>query len=114
MSFSVGEGESFGIIGLNGAGKTTAVECVSGLRIPDSGSISIYGLSPHDQQDEPALFAASPPGGEPCTSRRPGRPDPRGTRLVSQDVSLGRRSVGLGDEIQGRARLVLSLGPVVD
>ena len=46
VSFSIGEGEIFGIIGPNGAGKTTTVECISGLRIPDSGSISVYGLSP--------------------------------------------------------------------
>ena len=46
VSFSINEGEIFGIIGPNGAGKTTAVECISGLREPDSGSISIHGLSP--------------------------------------------------------------------
>src|SRR5438046_8518998 len=46
VSFSIKEGEIFGIIGPNGAGKTTAVECISGLRTPDSGSISIQGLSP--------------------------------------------------------------------
>src|SRR5437879_9466023 len=46
VSFSIKEGEIFGIIGPNGAGKTTAVECISGLRVPDSGSISIHGLSP--------------------------------------------------------------------
>ncbi len=46
VSFSINEGEIFGIIGPNGAGKTTTVECISGLRRPDSGSISIYGLSP--------------------------------------------------------------------
>ena len=46
VSFSIKEGEIFGIIGPNGAGKTTTVECISGLRVPDSGSVSIYGLSP--------------------------------------------------------------------
>src|SRR5437899_10589054 len=46
VSFSIKEGEIFGIIGPNGAGKTTAVECISGLRAPDSGSITIHGLSP--------------------------------------------------------------------
>ncbi len=45
VSFSIREGEIFGIIGPNGAGKTTSVECISGLRAPDSGSISVYGLS---------------------------------------------------------------------
>jgi ABC-2 type transport system ATP-binding protein len=52
VSFSIQEGEIFGIIGPNGAGKTTTVECISGLRVPDSGSISIYGLSPQVDRDK--------------------------------------------------------------
>ena len=51
VSFSIEEGEIFGIIGPNGAGKTTTVECISGLRVPDSGSISVYGLSPQRDRD---------------------------------------------------------------
>jgi ABC-2 type transport system ATP-binding protein len=53
VSLSIHEGEIFGVIGPNGAGKTTIVECVSGLRAPDSGSISVYGLSP--QKDRNAI-----------------------------------------------------------
>ncbi|NUL45101.1 ABC transporter ATP-binding protein [Cellulosimicrobium funkei] len=56
VSFTVEEGEVFGIIGPNGAGKTTTVESIAGLRVPDSGSISVLGLDPvkdrkvvHDQ-----------------------------------------------------------------
>jgi ABC-2 type transport system ATP-binding protein len=52
VSFSIGEGEIFGIIGPNGAGKTTSVECISGLRAPDSGSISVYGLSPQKDRNK--------------------------------------------------------------
>lgn len=52
VSFSIQEGEIFGIIGPNGAGKTTTVECISGLRAPDSGSISVYGLSPRRDRDK--------------------------------------------------------------
>lgn len=51
VSFAIREGEIFGIIGPNGAGKTTTVECISGLRVPDSGSISVYGLSPQHDRD---------------------------------------------------------------
>lgn len=51
VSLSVREEEIFGIIGPNGAGKTTTVECISGLRAPDSGSISVYGLSPLRDRD---------------------------------------------------------------
>ncbi|MFC4592237.1 ABC transporter ATP-binding protein [Sphaerisporangium corydalis] len=46
VSFSVTEGEIFGILGPNGTGKTTAVECVEGLRRPDGGSIRVLGLDP--------------------------------------------------------------------
>src|SRR5215467_89333 len=52
ISFSIREGEIFGIIGPNGAGKTTCVECISGLRAPDSGSISVYGLSPQKDRNK--------------------------------------------------------------
>ncbi|QDY75210.1 ABC transporter ATP-binding protein [Streptomyces qinzhouensis] len=46
ISFTVEEGEIFGILGLNGAGKTTSVECIEGLRVPDSGRIRVAGLDP--------------------------------------------------------------------
>jgi ABC-2 type transport system ATP-binding protein len=46
VSFSVAEGEIFGLLGLNGAGKTTAVECIQGLRRPDGGHVSVLGLDP--------------------------------------------------------------------
>jgi len=54
ISFSVNAGEIFGIVGPNGAGKTTTVESVSGLRQPDSGSISVLGLDPQRDHYEVA------------------------------------------------------------
>jgi ABC-2 type transport system ATP-binding protein len=51
VSFAIREGEIFGIIGPNGAGKTTTVECISGLRVPDSGSVSVYGFSPQEDRN---------------------------------------------------------------
>ncbi len=39
-------GEVVGLIGANGAGKTTAVECIQGLRRQDAGSIRVLGLDP--------------------------------------------------------------------
>ena len=56
ISLLINEGEIFGIIGPNGAGKTTTVECISGLRVPDSGSVSIYGLSPHRDRNRIRKF----------------------------------------------------------
>jgi ABC-2 type transport system ATP-binding protein len=52
VSFSIAEGEIFGIIGPNGAGKTTMVECISGLRVPDSGTVTVYNLNPNDDREE--------------------------------------------------------------
>ena len=44
LSFSLHKGEMFGLLGTNGAGKTTALRMVSTLIKPDSGSISVLGL----------------------------------------------------------------------
>jgi ABC-2 type transport system ATP-binding protein len=37
VSFEVNDGEIFGLLGPYGAGKTTTMECVEGLRTPDAG-----------------------------------------------------------------------------
>ncbi len=44
ISFQVGKGEVFGMLGPNGAGKTTTVEIIEGLRVADSGKVSVFGL----------------------------------------------------------------------
>ncbi len=49
VSFDVEQGEIFGLIGPNGAGTTTTMECVEGLRTPDGGTISVLGLDPARQ-----------------------------------------------------------------
>ncbi|MFD4367000.1 ABC transporter ATP-binding protein [Rhodococcus sp. NPDC058521] len=46
LTLSVDEGEVVGILGPNGSGKTTTVECVAGLRRPDGGSVRVAGLNP--------------------------------------------------------------------
>ena len=43
LSLKINEGEIVGFIGLNGAGKTTAIKMMTGILIPDSGSIKING-----------------------------------------------------------------------
>ena len=43
LNFSVNQGEIFAILGVNGAGKTTALECMEGLKKYDSGTVSITG-----------------------------------------------------------------------
>lgn len=43
LNFSVCQGEIFALLGVNGAGKTTALECIEGLRKFDGGSIEVHG-----------------------------------------------------------------------
>lgn len=46
VSFSVKSGEILAIIGQNGSGKTSTVECLEGLRKPDNGLIQVFGKNP--------------------------------------------------------------------
>ncbi|MDI6818256.1 MAG: ABC transporter ATP-binding protein [Methanothermobacter thermautotrophicus] len=50
LSFSVAEGELMGIIGHNGAGKTTAIRIIAGILHPDSGTVRVGG---HDVTEDP-------------------------------------------------------------
>lgn len=43
ISFEVKEGEIFGFLGANGAGKTTALKMLTGLLTPSSGSATVAG-----------------------------------------------------------------------
>jgi len=52
LSFAVEKGEIFGLIGPNGSGKTSTVECIQGLRERDSGEIRVLGLDPARERAE--------------------------------------------------------------
>jgi ABC-type polysaccharide/polyol phosphate transport system ATPase subunit len=43
VSFEVSEGEAFGIVGHNGSGKSTMLKCLSGILVPDGGSVAVRG-----------------------------------------------------------------------
>lgn len=43
LDFQIEKGEVFALLGVNGAGKTTALECIEGLRKYDSGAITVNG-----------------------------------------------------------------------
>jgi len=54
VSLHVGQGERFGLIGPNGSGKTTMINCISGALINESGRVvfqgeDITGLKPHQR-----------------------------------------------------------------
>jgi ABC-2 type transport system ATP-binding protein len=50
VSFSVHEGEIFGVLGPNGSGKSTLIRLLATLLLPDGGSIQVFG---HDVAREP-------------------------------------------------------------
>ena len=52
LCFEVGEGEIFGFLGANGAGKTTALRILCGLSKPTSGEIKVAGFDAYTQSEE--------------------------------------------------------------
>lgn len=55
VSFDVGEGEIIGLLGLNGAGKSTTLKCLVGLLAPSAGTVIIDGLN---VEDDPGALAS--------------------------------------------------------
>jgi ABC-2 type transport system ATP-binding protein len=126
VSFEVESGEIFGLLGPNGSGKTTTVECLQGLRRADGGRIRVFGLDPAadamklrrlvgSQLQDSALpdrlrvgealelFAAISPGGPPW-------------RQLLQEWGLAdRRNTAFGNLSGGqRQRLFVALALVSD
>ena len=54
VSLSVKVGTVFGLLGANGAGKSTTIECILGTKEADSGEVSILALDP--RKDRRRLF----------------------------------------------------------
>jgi ABC-2 type transport system ATP-binding protein len=52
ITFEVYQGEIFGFLGANGAGKTTAMRMLCGLSIPSSGSATIAGYDVYKQSED--------------------------------------------------------------
>jgi simple sugar transport system ATP-binding protein len=70
VSFTLDGGEVLGLLGDNGAGKSTMVKCLSGMLVPDAGQIIVHG-------DEMKLD-------DPTAARR------AGIETVHQDLALAR------------------------
>lgn len=58
VSFSIAQGESFGLVGESGSGKSTVARLIAGLHKPDSGVISIVGQNVLGNQKDPKVKAA--------------------------------------------------------
>lgn len=52
LTFDVFQGEIFGFLGANGAGKTTAIKILCGLSSPTSGKISVAGFDAFTQTEQ--------------------------------------------------------------
>ena len=52
ITFTVDQGEIFGFLGANGAGKTTAMRMLCGLSIPSSGQATIAGFDVYKQTEQ--------------------------------------------------------------
>jgi ABC-2 type transport system ATP-binding protein len=48
LSFEVPAGEVTGLLGLNGAGKTTIMKLICGLLFPEAGKVRVFGHSPSE------------------------------------------------------------------
>jgi ABC-2 type transport system ATP-binding protein len=46
LSFEVRAGELYGLVGPDGAGKTTAIRALAGLLVPDAGEARVLGVDP--------------------------------------------------------------------
>jgi ABC-2 type transport system ATP-binding protein len=59
VDLTVARGEIVGVLGPNGSGKTTTVECAYGLRRADSGTIRVCGLDPQAEPDRVARLVGT-------------------------------------------------------
>ncbi|MFI6661827.1 ABC transporter ATP-binding protein [Streptomyces sp. NPDC050523] len=50
ITFSVGRGEIFALLGTNGAGKTSTVELLEGLARPAGGRVRVLGHDPYEER----------------------------------------------------------------
>jgi ABC-2 type transport system ATP-binding protein len=51
VDLRIAPGEAFGLLGANGAGKTTFIRCLTGWLLPSSGVVRVDGISPADDPD---------------------------------------------------------------
>ena len=58
VSFTIAQGEAFGLVGESGSGKSTVARLIAGLHKPDKGSIEVCGQSVLGNQKDPLVKAA--------------------------------------------------------
>lgn len=51
VSFALNEPKIYGLLGRNGAGKTTFMDILAGYQLPSNGNITVNGKGPFDERD---------------------------------------------------------------
>lgn len=127
VSVAVDEGTVVALVGANGAGKTTLLRTVSGLLVPDAGSIHLHGrdLGAVGVEDRVRAGLAQVPEGRGVITEltveenlRLGglwRRDPDDLRAALAEVlalfePLDRRRTALGHQLSGGERQMLAIG----
>jgi ABC-2 type transport system ATP-binding protein len=82
VSFTVRAGQTVALLGANGAGKSTAVDLMLGLKRPQSGQVTVLGGQPHTAVANGRIGAMLQSGGLPTDS------------TVREVVDLARRLYG--------------------
>lgn len=55
-SFGVGEGECFALLGVNGAGKSTTFNCITGYDVASGGQVLLDGVNVNNYYKKPHLM----------------------------------------------------------
>ncbi|MEU1539188.1 ABC transporter ATP-binding protein [Actinacidiphila glaucinigra] len=63
LSLTLHPGETVALLGPNGAGKSTTLDLLLGLRVPDSGTVEVFGTTPHRAIAEGRVGAVLQSGG---------------------------------------------------
>ena len=84
VSLTVRQGDIYGLIGKNGAGKTTFMRMVLGLASPDSGQMELFGKTDLEQQRKHIGSLIEEPGRYPGMSTR-------------DNLEIIRRNLGVSD-----------------
>lgn len=87
LSLRVPQGAVYGLIGSNGAGKSTAIRHLTGIYRPDAGTVTIGGLPVYENPEIKSRIGYIP--GRSGRARR--RDDPRACGLLPRDVPALRR-----------------------
>ena len=121
IDLEVGPGEVLALLGANGAGKSTAIGLLLGLLSADSGSATLFGLSPHSLVARRRIGVMLQSAGIPEASlvgellelTRSYYPDPRSVAdcvaLAGLDGLLGRRYGRLSGGQQRRVQFALAV-----